>query len=661
MPAVQQEARAPTNVMKLWEPSTARKQNSNAKRFIDLIQKRHDREVKDFNALYAWSVTEPEAFWKEVWEFCQIKSSSPYGAVLENKELMPGAKWFTGAKLNFSENLLRRNDSHPAIIFWGEDKIRSALSYNELTQAVAKFALWLKEGGLEPGDRVAGYLPNLPEAVIAMLATASLGGVWSSCSPDFGVSGVLDRFGQIEPKVFLCADGYFFKGEKLDCLSKAKEIVRNLKSIKRTVVVPYVNSNPDFKDILNATVWSDIQARGDAKLSFVQVPFNHPLYIMYSSGTTGKPKCIVHGVGGTLIEHLKELFLHTDLKSEDRIFYQTTCGWMMWNWVVSGLAGGATLVLYDGSPFACEGRILFNLAEKERVTIFGTNAKYIAAIEKAGVCPKESHDLSALHTMLSTGSPLAPESFDFVYSKVKSDLCLSSISGGTDIIGCFALGSPLLPVYRGELQTRSLGLKVEVWDEKGRPVVGKKGELVCAAPFPSMPICFWGDKEGERYKKAYFSRFPGVWHHGDYVELTSNGGLVFYGRSDAVLNPGGVRIGTAEIYSQVEKLAEVEESICVGQDFEGDVRVILFVKLKKGVTLNEELQDKIRKQIKANASPFHVPKKIIQVPDIPRTRSGKIVELAVREVIHGREIKNEEALLNPESLEYFKGLEELGR
>jgi acetoacetyl-CoA synthetase len=518
----------------------------------------------------------------------------------------------------------------------------------------------LRAKGVVAGDRVGGYLPNMPEAVIAMLATASIGAIWSSCSPDFGVQGVLDRFGQIEPKVLFSADGYYYNGQTHDSLTKLKDIVHQLPSLEQVVVVSYVSSEPEVSGITRASVLADIvRPHVPGEIDFAQLPFNHPLYIMYSSGTTGVPKCIVHGAGGTLIQHLKEHLLHVDLKRDDRFFYFTTCGWMMWNWLVSGLASGATLMLYDGSPFHPDGNVLFDYAAAESIAVFGTSAKYIDAVNKAGLVPAETHDLTCMRTILSTGSPLVPESFDFVYEKVKRDVCLSSISGGTDIISCFALGNPILPVWRGELQCRGLAMRVEVYDDDGKPITGRKGELVCTTPFPSMPVGFWNDPDGAKYRAAYFERFPGVWCHGDYVELTEHDGMIIYGRSDAVLNPGGVRIGTAEIYRQVEQLPEVVESLVIGQQWQGDVRVVLFVRLRDGLILDEGLATRIKQQIRRNATPRHVPAKIIQVGDIPRTRSGKIVELAVRNVVHGEPVRNREALANPEALELFKNLPEL--
>jgi acetoacetyl-CoA synthetase len=579
--------------------------------------------------------------------------------VLQDGDRMPGARWFPEARLNFAENLLRRSDDAPALVFQGEDRVQRTLSHAEIQRQVARLSHRLRDWGVAPGDRVAGYLPNLPETVIAMLAAASLGAIWSSCSPDFGPRGVVDRFGQIEPKVLFAADGYFYNGRSHDSLERVAAICDEIPSLERIVIVPYTREvRPS--ELAGAVLFDEIVAsEAPGPTPFARLPFDHPLYILYSSGTTGAPKCIVHGAGGTLLQHLKEHLLHTDLKRDDRLFYFTTCGWMMWNWMVSGLASQATLLLYDGSPFYPDGNVLFDFAERKHMTVFGTSAKFIDAVAKADLEPARTHDLSTLKTILSTGSPLAPESFDFVYAKIKRDVCLSSISGGTDIISCFVAGNPIGPVWRGEIQARGLGMKVEVYDEQGRSVRGTKGELVCAAPFPSMPIGFWNDADGRRYRAAYFGKYPGVWCHGDFAELTPHEGVIIHGRSDAVLNPGGVRIGTAEIYRQVEQVDEVLESLVIGQRWEGDVRIVLFVRLREGVSLDPALTAAIVDRIRRNATPRHVPAKIVQVADIPRTRSGKIVELAVRSVVHGEPVKNREALANPEALDRFASLPEL--
>jgi len=566
---------------------------------------------------------------------------------LINPERMPGAKWFPEGRLNFAENLLRERDAMLAISFWGEDKVKRQLSRRQLYDMVSRLSQALKAEGVGKGDRVAGYLPNLPEATAAMLATASIGAVWSSCSPDFGVQGVVDRFGQIEPKVFFCADSYLYGGKTFDLAQKNAEILARLPSVRKAVRVSYAGGFGDFLDNFSP-----------AQIAFEPVEFNHPLYILYSSGTTGVPKCIVHGTGGTLLQHIKEHRLHSDIKPGDRVFYFTTLGWMMWNWLMSSLASDAALLLYDGSPFVGRGKILFDMADAEGMTHFGTSAKFIDALAKTGLKPRETHSLGTLRAVLSTGSPLSAEGFDYVYQNIKEDVCLSSISGGTDIVSCFVLGNPTGPVWRGEIQAKGLGLAVEVFDENGLPTNGK-GELVCTKPFPAMPLGFWNDPDGSRYHAAYFEKYPNVWRHGDWCEITGHGGMIIYGRSDAVLNPGGVRIGTAEIYRQVEQLEEVVESLVIGQDWESDVRVVLFVKLREGQALDDGLINRIKKKIRDNTTSRHVPAKILQVSDIPRTKSGKIVELAVRDVVHGRQPKNLEALANPEALDFFRNRAEL--
>ena len=632
----------------LWTPSPQRVAQTELARFMQRAGK------ESFEALHRWSVEHSEDFWNLVWDFCEVQGAKR-GPTLVDSDKMPGARWFPEAKLNFAQNLLRKRDHTDAIVFWGEERIKRRLSRKNLYNLVSRLAQALADMGVKKGDRVAGYLPNLPEATAAMLAAASLGAIWSSCSPDFGVQGVLDRFGQIRPKVLFCADGYFYGGKEFDCQEKASAVLERLPSVEECVVIDYVGAPVSA----GTSLYDFLDPFDPEEIRFEQVEFNHPLYILYSSGTTGVPKCIVHGTGGVLLQHLKEQRLHSDVRAGDRVCYFTTLGWMMWNWLVSGLASDATLLLYDGSPFAGRGRILFDYAQAEAMTHFGTSAKYIDALAKAGLKPKETHRLEKLRAMLSTGSPLLPEGFDYVYANVKDDLCLSSISGGTDIVSCFVLGNPAGPVWRGEIQAKGLGMAVEVFDEQGKAVQGQKGELVCTGPFPAMPIGFWNDPDGAKYRAAYFEKYPGVWRHGDWCEITPHGGIIIYGRSDAVLNPGGVRIGTAEIYRQVESLDEVLESLVIGQDWQGDVRVVLFVKLKDGLKLDEELIGRVKRRIRENTTPRHVPAKIVEVADIPRTKSGKIVELAVRDVVHGRQVKNLEALANPEALEHFRDRAEL--
>jgi acetoacetyl-CoA synthetase len=631
--------------------------------------------VHDYPSLYGWSIARPDEFWSAVWEFCGIvaerdRDGKAWRSVLVGGDRMAppdrelGPRWFDGSRLNFTENLLRFRDQRLAIVAWNELGAQRRITFRELHAEVARIAWALRGCGVGVGDRVAGFMPNIPEAVIAMLATASLGAVWSSCSPDFGVQGVLDRFGQIQPRVLFCADGYRYAGKEIACERTVAGIVERIPSIEQVVIVPYLHDRVDGAGVSRTTTYEEFHAAAPthAALDFERFPFDHPLYVMYSSGTTGLPKCMVHGAGGTLLQHQKEHVLHCDIGRDDRVFYFTTCGWMMWNWLVSALATGATIVLYDGAPLLRPKPILWDMAETERITVFGTSAKWLALAEKEGLRPRETHDLESLGSILSTGSPLAAHSFDYVYEHVKPDLRLSSISGGTDLISCFALGNPIGPVWRGEIQTRGLGMQVEIFDDDGNAVVERAGELVCTAPFPSMPISFWNDPAGEKYRAAYFEQFPNTWRHGDWAELTSHDGVVIYGRSDATLNPGGVRIGTAEIYRQVEQLPEVLESVVVGQelpDADDDVRIVLFVRLVDGASLTETLKDRIRTQIRENTSPHHVPRKIVQVRDIPRTISGKITELAVRDVIHGRPVKNRDALANPEALELFRDLPEL--
>ena len=611
----------------------------------------------DYDALYRWSIEDLSAFWEALCDFYDVQFDKPAEQSLLRPDNMMDAGWFSGSELNFAAHVTRFAGDRTAIVFCGEDGDRREISRDKLRQAVAEISAGLKNAGVVKGDRVAAFLPNCPEAMIAMLATASIGAIWSSCSPDFGVNGVVDRFGQIEPKVLFATNGYRYNGKRIDSLPIVRGITAAIPSIATTVIVPFISDHPP-DDSPSVVVWDDFGAAA-AEPSFAPVEFNHPLYIMYSSGTTGVPKCIVHGHGGTLLKHLNELGLHVDISEGERVFYFTTCGWMMWNWLVSGLALGATLVLFDGAPFVDEGRVLWRMAEREGVTVFGTSAKYLSALEKSGLRPGDEFDLSSVRTILSTGSPLAPESFDFVYDAIKADVQLASIAGGTDLLGCFAAGNPLLPVRRGELQCRGLGMDVRIFDDEGNALIEEKGELVCVRPFPSAPVCFWNDEDNSRYRAAYFERFPGIWAHGDFAELRKNGGMIIYGRSDAVLNPGGVRIGTAEIYRQVEKLDEVLESIAIGQNWHDDVRIVLFVVLRPDVELDDALRERICRVIREGATPRHVPAKIIAVEEIPRTKSGKIVELAVRSVVHGEAVKNTDALANPGALEHFRNIAEL--
>jgi acetoacetyl-CoA synthetase len=636
----------------LWEASNDRRRTSAMYRFMRL------HGFNNYSDLYQWSIREPAAFWESICDFCDVRFSAPAVETISRPHNIMNPGWFAGAELNYAEHLLRHSGDRSALIFCGENGARRELSFNQLGKEVAAVAAGLRSAGIEKGDRVAGYLPNCPEAIVAMLAVAGVGGIWSSCSPDFGVNGVVDRFGQIEPKILFSANGYYYSGKRINCLPTLAEIVAAIPGIEVCVVVPFADGDTNPASIANAVTWEEFLVPG-IKLSFTPVEFDHPLFIMYSSGTTGVPKCIVHGHGGSLLQHLKEHVLHCDISAADRLFYFTTCGWMMWNWLATGLASGATLILYDGSPFFADGRVLWEMAQRENVTVFGTSAKYISALEKAAVRPREEFDLPQLRSVLSTGSPLAPESFDYVYEAIGDDLQLSSIAGGTDILSCFVLGNPLLPVRRGEIQCRGLGMAVQVFDDAGAPVIEQHGELVCTQPFPCAPVGFWKDEGNKRYHAAYFERFPGVWAQGDFAEIRETGGLVIHGRSDAVLNPGGVRIGTAEIYRQVEKLEEVVESIAIGQNWDDDVRVVLFVVLRPTIQLDDELRDRIRKVIRQNTTPRHVPAKIVAVHDIPRTKSGKIVELAVRSVVHGEVITNTEAMANPEALENFRDIAEL--
>ena len=644
----------------LWSPSPERVRATRIMAFLGEVNRRHQLNIASYRDLHAWSVKHPDLFWDLLWDFGGVIGEK--GARLAvDLDAMPGAKFFPDARLNFAENLLRRTDARDALVFRGEDKRTDRMTFAQLAALVSRLQQALKALGVEVGDRVAGMMPNLPETIAAMLATTSIGAVWSSCSPDFGERGVLDRFGQIEPKVFFTVDGYWYNGKALRIADKLRPVIEKLPSAQTAVIVPYLGEAEDVAKRLPRaqTLEALIAPYAAGPLTFERLSFNHPVYIMFSSGTTGVPKCIVHGAGGTLLQHLKEHQLQCDLRDGDRLFYFTTCGWMMWNWLASGIASGATLILYDGSPFAPSPNVLWEYARAERINIFGTSAKYIDSCNKEGLEPAKTHDLSSIKLITSTGSPLAPDSFDYVYRSVKSDVPLASIAGGTDIMGCFVLGDPTSPIWKGEIQAPGLGMAVDVWSEDGKPVRMQKGELVCTRPFVSMPVGFWNDPDGRKYRGAYFERFPNVWCHGDFAEWTAHGGMIIHGRSDATLNPGGVRIGTAEIYAQVEQIPEVLEALAIGQDWDSDVRVLLFVRLKEGCALDDALRNTIRLKIRTGASPRHVPAKIVQVADIPRTKSGKITELAVRDVVHGRPVKNTEALANPEALNLYQDLPEL--
>ena len=642
----------------MWQPTEEQINNSQMMDYMQLVNQKFGLSLKKYSQLYDWSIEKAEDFWGSFWEYSQIIHHSPYSQVVDDLGKMPGAKWFDGATLNFAENLLRYRDDKIAILFQGEDGTQSSLTYKELHDQVSRLARSMREMGIVKNDRVAGFMPNIPETIITMLATASIGAIWSSCSPDFGIKGVLDRFQQIEPKLIFAADGYLYNGKTIDCLSKLKNILTDLPSIKKTIIVPFAgDSNTNV--IKNSMLWNDFLHKDSGDIIFEQLPFDHPLYIMYSSGTTGLPKSIVHSAGGTLIQHLKELKLHTDLTQNDKIFYFTTCGWMMWNWLISSLAVGATIVLYDGSPFYPDGTALLKMADEVGITVFGTSAKYISSLESAGIKPKQISSFPKLRTILSTGSPLVEENFDFVYGEWKEDVQLASISGGTDIISCFALGNPILPVHRGELQCRGLGMKVESFDENGNTINNEKGELVCTQAFPSMPIYFWNDSNGKKYQSAYFDVYPNIWHHGDYLEINDFGGVKIYGRSDTTLNPGGVRIGTAEIYQTVERFNEVEDSLVIGQPWQNDERIILFLKMKDQITLTNSLKTRVKKSIRESCTHRYVPAIIIAVKDIPYTINGKKVELAVKQVIQNIEVKNIDSLVNPSILDFYKDILEL--
>ncbi len=645
---------------KLWQPSEDRIRNSHMYRFMNGVNEKHHLKFTAYDDLYHWSIQNIPEFWAAMWDFADIRASSPYRRVVDDPFRMPGTRWFEGAELNFAENLLRFRDDRIALIFRGEDRENRRLTYAELYDEVARVARSLRELDIRPGDRVAGFMPNMPETIVAMLAATSIGATWSSCSPDFGIKGVLDRFGQIRPRVLFTADGYAFKGKTFDSLGRVSEILENLPSIEKVIVTPYIDKDPDVGRVPKAVTYDEFKSSDkDVDILFEQLPAGHPLYIMFTSGTTGLPKCMVQSAGGILVNQMKELMLHTDLKRDDTIFYFTTCGWMMWNWLTCSLAVGASLVLFEGNPFHPHPGALWEMAQDESISIFGTSAGYLAALQNAGATPGKTYDLSSLKAVLSTGSPLSVEGFEYVYREIKEDLQLASISGGSDINGCFAGGNPMGPVYAGELQCRCLGMRVEAWDENGKPVINQQGELVCTAAAPSMPIYFWDDPDGKKYHAAYFDVYPGVWRHGDFIEINDRGGVTIYGRSDATLNPGGVRIGTAEIYRQVESVEEVEDSLVIGQEWRGDVRVILFVKMAEGFEFTEELAARIKKLIRDNASPRHVPAKILPVPDVPYTLNMKKVELAVKKAVEGKAILNKDALRNPEVLDYYAGLEEL--
>ena len=653
----------PTVNRPLWEPSSARVDTANLTAFQRLLEKQWAVSLPDYHDVHRFSVEEAERFWTSLWAFTGVIGDRQTDRVIVDSDKMPGARFFPDARLNFAKNLLRGEGSTPAIIFRGENRVRRVVSWDELQQQVSRLSQYLRAVGIKKGDRCAGFVPNIPEAVVAMLACAAIGATWTSCSPDFGIQGVVDRFGQVGPRILFAADGYYYNGKLQDSLTIISECLSRLPSVEKILILPYVSDAPELsviKGSCDVTCLEEALAPySSGPIEFEELPFNHPLYIMYSSGTTGRPKCLVHGAGGTLLQHLKEHRLHCDIKGGDRVFYFTTCGWMMWNWLVSALASEATLLLYDGAPTYPTMTTLFDFADEANMTLFGTSAKFIDAISKAGIKPKETHDLGSLRSMTSTGSPLVAEGFDYIYSDVKTDICLSSISGGTDILACFVCGNPIGPVWRGEIQVPALGMAIDVFDEVGRSLFGKKGELVCKKPFPSMPLGFWNDKSGMRYNAAYFERFPNVWYHGDFIELTEHSGYIIYGRSDATLNPGGVRIGTAEIYRQVERIDEVLEAVAIGQEWNGDTRIVLFVVLRPGVELDDSLRDRICQRIRDNCSPRHVPAKVLGVVDIPRTKSGKITELAVREVISGRTVENVEALANPEALEFYVNLSEL--
>lgn len=644
----------------IWKPSEEHILSSQMWKFMQKVNIKHGTNLDSYNKLYLWSIENPHLFWEDVWNYCEIIHSQSFSSIIDNVACKPGAKWFEHSRLNFAENLLRFQDDRPALLFKGEDKINQVLTYRELYKEVAKLSSALKSAGVNQGDRVTGFIPNIPEAVVAMLSSASIGSVWSSTSPEFGIKGVLDRFTQIEPKILFAADGYFYNGKRFDSMKKLNGILKHLPSIEKVVIIPYTNKKPDISSLSKSILYNDfLSGYSEESIDFNQLPFDHPLYIMYSSGTTGLPKSIVHSSGGTLIQHLKELRLHTNLTRDDNIFYFTTTGWMMWNWLVSSLAVGATVVLYDGSPLYPQRDAMWKMIEDLKITIFGTSAKFIAASEVSGLKPINNFNLSELKIILSTGSPLVEENYDYIYRDVKPNLQLSSISGGTDIISCFALGNSILPVYRGELQCIGLGMAVESYNELGNPLRNEKGELVCEKAFPSMPIYFWNDPDGKKYRSAYFNDFSGVWSHGDFITINDHGGVQIFGRSDATLNPGGVRIGTAEIYRVVEQFSEVEDSLVVGQYLHGDERIILFIKTADNILFSKKLKSSISNAIRTNCSPRHIPAIILSTTDIPYTINGKKVEISVKKIIAGEEVSNRDALANPDSLDLYKNLAEL--
>ena len=644
----------------LWQPDAKRIAASTLDQFRVQAEERAGRKFADYNSLHRWSVEDRAGFWTLIWDFCEVVGERGDIALIDEGH-MREARFFPQARLNFAENLLRKKGNSEAIVFRGENKVERRLTWDDLHALVSKLQQFMLAEGVKAGDRIAGMMPNMPEAVALMLAASSIGAVWSSCSPDFGAQGVLDRFGQIEPKLFFACDGYWYNGKRIEVADKIAEVTAKLSGLRRSVIVTYLGeAEAVASQAANGITLDAALAPFAAKaVEFTCLPFDHPLYILFSSGTTGIPKCIVHRSGGVLLQHLKELRLHADIRDGDRFFYFTTCGWMMWNWLASGIATGATLLLYDGSPFYPDGNVLFDYAQAEGITYFGTSAKFIDAVAKAGLKPGEAHDLSALRTISSTGSPLSPEGFAFVYEGIKKDVHLASISGGTDIVSCFVLGVPTEPVWQGEIQGAGLGMAVDVWDDDGKPVREQKGELVCIKAFPSMPLQFWNDPGDQKYLAAYFERFDNIWCHGDFAEWTGHDGIIIHGRSDATLNPGGVRIGTAEIYNQVEQMPEITEALCIGQDWDHDVRVVLFVRLAEGIALDDDLKARIKTKIRIGATPRHVPAKIVAVTDIPRTKSGKITELAVRDLVHGREVKNREALANPEALELYRDIADL--